>query len=88
MAERVGALERKVFAIVNYDGFSIAPELIDAYLAMVEDVVERFYAGVTRYPTSTFLRAKMGEGLARRGLAPYIYESAEEARAHVRALES
>jgi propionate CoA-transferase len=51
-------------------------------------VVERFYAGVTRYTTSSFLRAKMGEALAQRGLAPYIYESAEEARAHTRTLES
>jgi propionate CoA-transferase len=88
VAERVGALERKVFAIVNYDGFSIAPELIDAYLAMVEDVVERFYAGVTRYTTSSFLRVKMGEALARRGLAPYVYESAEEARMHLQTLRS
>ena len=88
VAERVGALERKVFTIVNYDGFSIAPELIDDYIAMVGDVVERFYAGVTRYTTSTFLRAKMGDALTQRGLASYIYESAEEARAHLRTLES
>jgi propionate CoA-transferase len=88
VAERVGSLGQKVFAIVNYDGFSIAPKLIDDYLAMVRDVVERFYAGVTRYTTSSFLRAKMGEALAQRGLAPYIYESAEEARAHTRTLES
>ena len=68
MAERVSALERKAFAIVNYNGFSIAPELIDDYIAMVRDVVEQFYAGVTRYTTSSFLRAKMGgAGPARPG---------------------
>lgn len=80
VAQRLGALDRKVFAIVNYDGFSIAPDLIDEYIAMVKDVVERFYAGVTRYTTSAFLRVKMRDTLAERGLAPYIYESAEEAR--------
>ena len=83
VAERVGALDQKVFTIVNYDGFSIAPELLDAYIAMVKEVVERFYAGVTRYTTSSFLRAKMGSALMQRGLAPYIYESADEARDHL-----
>ncbi len=61
---------------------------MDDYLAMVKDVVTRFYTGVTRYTTSAFLRAKMGEALAARGLAAYIYESAEEARAHLQTLES
>ncbi|WP_295436837.1 CoA-transferase [uncultured Thiodictyon sp.] len=33
-------------------------------------------------------QVKMGEALAARGLAPYIYESAAEARAHLLPLES
>lgn len=88
VVERLSPLDQKVFAIVNYDGFSIAPELLDAYLAMVKDLVAQFYTGVTRYTTSAFLRAKLGEALAARGLAPYIYESAAEARAHLQTLES
>ena len=88
VAERLEPLGKKVFAIVNYDGFSIAPEWLDAYLAMVRDLVAHFYLGVTRYTTSAFLRAKMGEALAARGLAAHIYESAAEARAHLQTLES
>ena len=88
VAARLSPLDHRVFTIVNYDGFSIAPELLDDYMAMVRDVVTRFYSGVTRYTTSAFLRVKMGEALAARGLAPYIYESAAEARAHLLALES
>ena len=88
VAARLDPLGHKVFTIVNYDGFSIAPALLDDYLAMVRDVVARYYSGVTRYTTSAFLRVKMGEALAARGLAPYIYESAAEARAHLLALES
>ena len=76
-------LDRKVFAIVNYDGFGIAPELIDPYTAMVKGVVEKFYAGVTRYTTSSFLRAKMGDVLTQHGMAPQLYESAEEAGKHL-----
>ena len=65
---------------MNYDNFSILPELADAYVEMVRYVVSRFYENVTRYTTSAFLRMKVGEGLQLRGLAPHIYESREEAR--------
>ncbi len=78
----------KVAAIVNYDNFSIAPELMEEYIGMVKGIVERFYTGVTRYTTSTFLRMKLGEALAKRHVAPHIYESADEARAHLLELET
>jgi propionate CoA-transferase len=76
-------LGRKVYAIVNYDNFDIGPELIDAWTEMVEALVERYYWGVTRYTTSNFLRMKLGDALTQRGLAPHIYESAEEAHHHL-----
>ncbi|HTZ38828.1 MAG TPA: acyl CoA:acetate/3-ketoacid CoA transferase [Syntrophales bacterium] len=73
-------LGRKVDAIVNYDNFSIVPELADAYIEVVKTIVSRFYEHVTRYTTSAFLRMKLGEGMNARGLAPHIYESRGEAR--------
>jgi propionate CoA-transferase len=72
-------LGKKVFTIVNYDNFNIAPELVDEYGDMVKYVMQ-FYEGVTRYTTSRFLRMKLGDELQKRDLAPYIYESKEEAR--------
>src|SRR3974390_1986293 len=78
----------KVYAIVNYDHFTINPDIVDEYSTMVSDLASRFYSGITRYTTSTFLRAKLGDALRRRGLAPPIFESAEEARAHLREMES
>jgi hypothetical protein len=42
-------------------------------------VVDRYYTGVTRYTTSTFLRMKIGDALKERKMAPHIYESREEA---------
>jgi len=74
----------RVWGVVNYDHFHLAPELEDAWGAMVSDMVARYYANVTRYTTSGFLRAKLGPALAKRGVAPHIYETAEEARRHVR----
>jgi propionate CoA-transferase len=81
-------LGRKAYVIVNYDNFTILPDAIDDYSAMVGDLVERFYSGVTRYTTSGFLRTKLGDALSQREVAPHIYESAEEARLHLRELES
>ncbi len=73
-------LEKKVFTVVNYDNFNIAPELVDEYTDMVKHVMQ-YYEGVTRYTTSTFLRMKLGDELQKRDLAPHIYETREEARA-------
>ena len=84
IARKLEPLGKKVYGIVNYDNFVIGPDLIDAWTEMVKDVVERYYWGVTRYTTSNFLRLKLGNALSERGLAPHIYESAEEAHHHLR----
>ncbi len=77
----------KVHVIVNYDNFAIFPDVMDEYSAMVRDLADRFYSGATRYTTNGFLRAKLGDAFNRRAVAPHIYESAEEARAHLRELK-
>jgi propionate CoA-transferase len=76
-------LGHKVYGVVNYDRFSIVPELIDAYIAMVKGLMERYYLDVTRYTSSTFLRLKLGEALARGNVAPHLYASEVEAQAHL-----
>jgi propionate CoA-transferase len=53
---------------------------------MVRDLVDRFYTGVTRYTASSFLRAKLGDALKQRALAPHIYENSAEATAQLRNL--
>ncbi len=81
---RLGEIGKKVWAIVNYDHFELAPEVEDAYATMVAGLVSRYYYGVSRYTTSGFLRAKLGRALKRRGVAPHIYESPQAALQHVR----
>lgn len=76
----------KPHAVVNYDNFSIRPEVIDAYSDMVTSLVSRFYGGVTRYTTSSFLRLKLGSALQQRSVSTYIYESSDEATAHANAI--
>jgi propionate CoA-transferase len=72
-------LGKKVHTIVNYDNFTILPDLVDEYTEMVKYLVNKYYTGVTRYTTSTFLRMKLGDALQKRGVKPHIYESHEEA---------
>src|SRR6476469_9958382 len=72
-------LGHKVYAVVNYDDFVLHRNVEDAYLEMVRDVVDRFYLGVTRYTTSSFMRAKLGAALIDRNVAPHIYENQQEA---------
>ncbi|MBS0495833.1 MAG: acyl CoA:acetate/3-ketoacid CoA transferase, partial [Proteobacteria bacterium] len=74
----------KVDAIVNYDRFSITPELVDDYIGMVKGLMDRHYNAVTRYTASTFLRMKLGEALEKHAIAPRIYERADEAEGGLR----
>lgn len=71
----------RVDVIVNYDGSRIDDEIAADYAAMVADLDERFYARVTRYSSSAFMRMKLGKALDRAlNRAPYIFETAEDAQ--------
>lgn len=83
VAERLRLVGRKVFAIVNYDNFMVAPDLWDKYSDMVRQLTNDHYSAVTRYTTSSFLRTKLGEALRQREVAPHIFETVDEARAHL-----
>jgi propionate CoA-transferase len=87
VVDRLAPLGKRVYAIVNYDNFTIDPGLLDAYSAMVRGLMDKYYADVTRYTTSGFLRMKLGDALEKRGVAPHIYESAAEAEASLRQIE-
>jgi len=72
-------LGHKVWGVVNYDHFTLDPAVEDDWAAMVRELVDRHYFDVARYTTSGFLRAKLGPALRARGVAPHIYETADEA---------
>jgi len=59
VARRVEPVGRRVDVVVNYDHFSIRPELVDAYSAMVDRLTARYYHRVTRYAASGFLKARL-----------------------------
>jgi propionate CoA-transferase len=80
---RLEPLGKRVFGIVNYDNFSITPELMQDYMNMVSKVVQRYYLGVTRYTTNTFLRAQLGDALRQHNITPDLYATAAEAAAQL-----
>jgi propionate CoA-transferase len=73
----------KVAAIVNYDRFSIAPDLVDDYTGMVKGIMDRHYSDVTRYTASTFLRARLGESFGKRVADPQLFETRTEAQQYL-----
>ena len=87
VTDRIAPLGKRVYAIVNYDNFTIDPALLDEYSAMVRGLMDKYYAEVTRYTTSGFLRMKLGDALEKRGVAPHIYESAAEAEKSLQEIE-
>ena len=56
---KVGSLGKRVDVVVNYDHFSIRPDLLDAYTVMVAGLTQRHYGRVTRYAASGFLKARL-----------------------------
>ncbi len=52
---------------------------------MVRYMETHYYTTASRYTTSAFLRLKLGEALARRRVAPHIFETRDEAQAFVHA---
>ncbi len=59
LLEPLAAQGQRVAVIVNYDNFSILPDLLDDYSAMVERVTRRYYSRVTRYGHGGFLKARL-----------------------------
>jgi propionate CoA-transferase len=81
--ERCHAIGRKVALVVNYDDFRIDATVADTYAAMVRYMETHYYTTASRYTTSAFLRLKLGEALARRRVAPHIFETHQEAQAFI-----
>jgi len=79
-------LGQRVWCVVNYDHFHLDPQVADAYAAMVAELSDRFYENVTRYGKDGFARRLLGAALSARGLAPQLFDSAQQALLKVKVL--
>ncbi|MEV4779712.1 acyl CoA:acetate/3-ketoacid CoA transferase [Burkholderia sp. LMU1-1-1.1] len=84
VAERLAPLGRKVPAVINYDNFSIAPDLMDQYVEAVNQLAERYYSKVTRYAHSTFMRASLGRAFRRIERDAALFANSAEALLRLR----
>jgi propionate CoA-transferase len=84
VAERLAPLGRKVPAVINYDNFSIAPDLMDEYVEAVDQLAERYYSKVTRYAHSTFMRASLGRAFRRIEKDAALFANSAEALLRLR----
>ncbi len=82
--ERLAAIGHRVDAIVNYDNFYIAPDLMDRYTDAICRIAQSHYLSSTRHTTSSFMRLKLGHALTQREVASHIHESRAEATAWLR----
>ncbi len=64
---------------VNYDGFRIDEALESFWAEMVAKLTERFYARVSRYSRSAFMRMKLGEVFP--DARTHIFETSAQAQA-------
>ena len=66
--------------VVNYDGTTIDPLVMDYHAQSIADMEKEFYTNCTRYSTGAFLRLKLGDALEKRKVAPHLFESDKQAR--------
>ena len=72
-------LGKRVNSIVNYEGFSVDDEAMDAYMDAVRYVEKKYYLKVSRFTNSGFLRLKLGKELERRGVSARVFETRQDA---------
>ena len=65
--------------VINYDGFEIAEDVVDAWGDIVKSLSDKHYRHVSRYTTSAFMRMKLGDAMDARGVKPHIFETQREA---------
>lgn len=83
---RCREIGKRVGVVINYDRFRITPEVIDSYAEMDRYFLAHYFTTITRYATSAFMRAKLGEAFTKRNIAPHVFERKEEAQAQLAAM--
>lgn len=79
VARTCDAHGQRVDVIVNYDGFRIDEALETQWAEMVQGLTDRYYANVSRYSGSAFMRMKLGKVFP--DARTHIFETGAQAQA-------
>jgi propionate CoA-transferase len=72
-------LGKRVNSIVNYEGFTVDDDAMEAYMDAVRYVEKKYYLKVSRFTNSGFLRMKLGKELETRQVSARVFETRQEA---------
>ncbi len=72
-------LGKRVNSIVNYEGFTVDDDAMDAYMDAVRYVERTYYLKVSRFTNSGFLRLKLGKELGKREVSTRVFQTRQEA---------
>jgi propionate CoA-transferase len=76
-------LEKRVNSIVNYEGFTVDDDAMEAYMDAVRYVEKKYYLKVSRFTNSGFLRIKLGKELEKREVSAQVFETRQEAERNI-----
>jgi len=76
-------LGRRVNSIVNYEGFTVDDDAMQAYMDAVKYVEQKYYLKVSRFTRSGYLRLKFAKELEKRQLTSRVFETRREADHHL-----
>jgi signal transduction histidine kinase/HAMP domain-containing protein len=86
--EAYEAQGHRIYAVVNYEGTEIAPEIVDYYGELIKDLQERYGLYTARYSSSGFTRSVLRYLGAAKDLESNTYATREEAIRAIKELES
>jgi propionate CoA-transferase len=75
----IGPLGQRVNCIVNYEGFSVDDEAMEAYMDAVRYVEHKYYLKVSRFTNTGYLRMKLARELEGRAVTSRVFETRREA---------
>lgn len=83
VASILSPVDKKVYAIVNYEDFAVSADIVNEYVTMITRLSERFYLDVTRYTKSAELRNQLDVALRRQRIQPHLFGTSEEAYSEI-----
>jgi propionate CoA-transferase len=76
LLESVG---QRVNSVVNYEGFSVDDDAMQAYMDAVKYVEQKYYLKVSRFTNSGYLRLKLAKELEKRQVTSQVFETRQQA---------
>jgi PAS domain S-box-containing protein len=86
--ENYEAQGRRLYAVVNYEGTEIAPDIVDYYGERIKELADRYALSTVRYSSSGFTRSVLRYLGAAKDLESNTYATRDEAIRAIQEIES